>query len=150
MSNMMPYRGRGFDLERSNPFGGWLDDSFFRPLFAWNDMANTMSAFKVDIKDRGKDYVIEAELPGIPQDQIALTVDNGVLTISADTTGEQKQERENYVYSERRSGHFSRSFNLEGIREEQISAAYENGILCVTLPKVMGGEEKKARRIDIR
>ena len=64
---------------------------------------------------------------------------------------EQKEERQNYVYSERRTGRFQRSFDLTGVREEGIEARYEDGVLRVTLPKESVQEAEKApRRIEIR
>ena len=84
------------------------------------------------------------------QDQINLTVDKDVLTIAADMNTEKKEEKESYLYSERRYGHMSRSFNLEGINQEGISASYKDGVLTVHLPKTTPEPEKAARRIEIQ
>jgi HSP20 family protein len=90
---------------------------------------------------------MEAELPGVTQDQINLTVDNDTLTIAADMHSEHKDE--NPYYSERRVGHVSRSFSLEGIDQDRITADFKNGILYVTLPKLQPAEPAGARRIAI-
>ena len=63
---------------------------------------------------------------------------------------EKKEEKESYLYSERRYGHMSRSFNLEGIHQEGISAEYKDGVLTVRLPKSTPEPEKVARRIEIK
>lgn len=126
------------------------DDRFFNSFFDMGDMFGT-SAFRVDVKE-GKDaYELSAELPGVKQNDIELTVDGGTLTIAANMNSEQKEERQNYVYSERRTGRFQRSFDLTGVREEGIEARYEDGVLRVTLPKESVQEADKApRRIEIR
>ena len=76
-----------------------------------------------------------------------LSVENDTLTISADMQSERSDEKA--YYSERRVGHVSRSFNLEGIDQENITADYKNGILYVTLPKQEPVKAPGARRIAI-
>ena len=58
-----------------------------------------------------------------------------MLTISASHQENSEETRDNYLCRERRSGSFSRSFSLEGIQEDGITAAYQNGVLELTLPK---------------
>lgn len=111
---------------------GFFNDDFFRAFFGGADTARTM---KVDILEKDDSYEIQAELPGIDPGAIDLTYQNDILTIAAkyeDTTGDDTNNRR---YTERRSGSFSRSFRVEGIREEDITASSKNGILTVTLPK---------------
>ena len=79
-----------------------------------------------------------------------MSVDDGTLTISADLNEEKKDEkRGGYLYSERRSGHVERCFNLEGIDAEAISADYKDGVLLVTLPKLQPEPKKEARKVLI-
>lgn len=146
MSSLIPYR-RHHGL--ANPSSHSLfDDSFFRSFF---DMGDTFgsSGFRVDIKDKKDHYELDVELPGVPKEQIDLSVEDGILTISANMNVENKEEREGYVYSERRSGHFQRSFNIEGVKEEEISAEFKDGILKLTLPKDKEEPVKKQKRIEI-
>jgi len=146
MSTMIPYRSnRNF----TTPYRSiLLDDPFFRSFF---DMGEYMgsSAFRVDVKDQGDHYTIEAELPGVPQEKIDVTAHEGVLTIRAAREEENKREDARYVYAERRTGHFQRSFNLEGIQEEEISASYQDGILTVRLPKEAPPIKPEPRKIEI-
>ena len=144
MYTLVPYRSR---REVSRP--SLFDDRFFRSFFDMNDMVGS-AGFRVDVKEQADAYTLEAELPGVKQDQISLTVDNDVLTIAADMNVEKKEEKESYLYSERRYGHMSRSFNLEGIHQEDISAEYKDGVLTVRLPKSTPEPEKVARRIEIK
>ncbi len=123
-----------------------FDDRFFRSFFNMNDCL-AGQGFRVDIRENENDYVLEAELPGLSRDAIDLSVENNTLTVSADYNSEKKDER-NY-YSERRTGHVQRSFSLDGIREDAISASYRDGILYVTLPKAQPDKPAGARKIAI-
>lgn len=143
MYTMVPYRTRR-DLG-ANRTRDLFDDRFFRSFFDMNDWMGGMG-FRVDIHDNESNYLLEAELPGVSEEQINLSVEDDTLTISADMQSEKKDEKA--YYCERRAGHVSRSFNLEGIRQDDITAEYRNGILYVTLPK--DAPAKKAeRRIPI-
>ncbi len=145
MFTMVPYRRY---LQRpSSPFEAMLKDPFFRPFFNGSDRM-LESSFRVDIRETESAYTIEAEMPGLNEEQIKLEVDNDVLTISADYESENNQEENGMTYSERRSGHMERSFNLDGIEQNDISANYKNGLLYVNLPKAKA-EEKTVRRIPI-
>ena len=79
-------------------------------------------------------YQLEAELPGVSEDQISVQVDHDILTISADVNMD-KQDKQ-YMHSERRWGHMERSFELEGVDQDGIRASLDNGILRSTLPKI--------------
>ena len=86
---------------------------------------------KVDVRNEGEKFVLEADMPGMHKDDLKIEVDEGVLTISAvyNEDREQKDEEDKYVYRERRIGNMSRSFNLEGIREDDITASFKDGVL---------------------
>lgn len=122
------------------------DDRFLRSFF---DMSDWMggAAFRVDIRENDSNYLLEAELPGVDEKDIALELENNTLTISAELNCERKDDRN--CYSERRYGHVSRSFNLDGIDQEHIVASHKNGILYVTLPKCKPEPRRQARRIGI-
>ena len=143
--SMMPYRAH-HNLPQEKRLPSLFDDRFFRSFFDMNDWMGN-AGFRVDIHDDNDHYTLEAELPGVSQDQIDLSVENDTLTIAADMQSERKDEKA--YYSERRVGHVSRSFNLEGIDQEHITADYKNGILYVTLPKIQPAQPAGARRIAI-
>ena len=128
MFEMMPF-------EYSND----LMDSFqnFEKNF-FNEMGRSFSGFDTDIQDTGKEYVLEAELPGFNKEDIHVDVQDGVLTISAKHEEKQDEKDEKsgkYVRRERRYGSYQRSFNLNGVDAKNIQGAYENGVLKLTLPK---------------
>jgi HSP20 family protein len=125
-----------------------FSDPFFN-TFGSDGMVSALSGIRADVKDANNEFVIEAELPGIPRDRIELDVHNGVLTISANEELDQKEERSDYVYRERRIGHISRSFALDNVKENEIKAEYKDGVLFVHLPKAEP-TAKGSRKIDIQ
>ena len=124
---MIPY------TNRSNASLMDLFDEFERSVFGENGRRTPV--FSTDIKDEGDHYLLEAELPGFQKEDIDLDVKDGVLTISAKHQEDNEHNSGHYVCKERRYGSFARSFNLEGIQEENITAAYNNGVLELNLPK---------------
>ena len=120
---MIPYSTRN---TRSGSSLMDLFDEFERSVFGEN--GRRVPAFSTDIRDEGSHYLLEAELPGFQKEDID-------LTISASHQENSEETRDNYLCRERRSGSFSRSFSLEGIQEDGITAAYQNGVLELTLPK---------------
>ena len=128
MFGMLPFE-RGND----NTFDTF--DKFMRNFF---DHSNTsLPAFRTDIRDAGDKFILEAELPGFEKEDIKLDLKDGILTISAEhnENSDQKDEKGNYIRRERRYGSFSRSFDVTGIDEGNITATYQNGVLALNLPK---------------
>ena len=105
--------------------------------------------FPVDVRQTGEAYLIEAELPGVKLADIDISVENDVLTIAADVNNVQHGDSEGYVHTERASGHMERSFTLEGIRQEGITATCVDGVLTIVLPKEIPAAEKGKRRIAV-
>lgn len=142
MYNMMI---RNRNNREMNPWNDRFFDNFFRM-----DNFFDAPAFRVDVQETADAYELSAELPGMKQDQIEILAQDGVLTITANLNASRKEDKNGYLYTERRTGTYRRSFNLEGIREEAITARYEDGILSLHLPKVKPEEEKpQVRRIAI-
>lgn len=151
MFSMMPYRTNRNMMPR-----GFFDDfasDFFRPFFdGFGGMARAEQAMKVDVRDDGDSYTLEADMPGVSKDNLKVDVTNGVLTISADydEKKEEKNEDDRYVYRERRCGSIRRSFNVEGIREDDITAEFKDGVLKLTLPKVPAKALPEPKTIQIQ
>lgn len=144
MYEMMPFtRNHGVDLYR--PFRDL--EELERSLFANSSAA----AFKTDIRDTGDAYVLEADLPGMKKEDIHIDIDGDRLSISAERSAvkEEKDENGGYVRCERSYGSFSRSFDISGIRGEDISAAYADGVLTLTLPK-QAKTVPASRRLEIQ
>ena len=96
-----------------------------------------MAEFKTDIKDTGKEYELEADLPGFKKEDINIELDDNYLTIQAERKYEndEKDKKGNYVRRERSYGSFSRSFDVSGIDVSAIKASYQDGVLKLILPK---------------
>lgn len=112
---------------------------------------NAMNAFKTDIKEDEKSYVLEADLPGFKKEDIAIDVDNGYLTITAERHSEndEKDGKGNYIRRERSFGSYSRSFDITGVKEDEITASYADGVLTLNMPK-KDAEVPTARRLEIQ
>ena len=138
------------------PFGrmntSWNDlfDDFERRMFPAD--RGELPAFRTDIRDEGDHFLLEADLPGMKKEDIAVDIDGDYLTISAqrNTETEEKDDKNSYVRRERSYGSFSRSFNISNIKSEEISGCYENGVLKLTLPKKNPTTVPTSRRLDIQ
>lgn len=101
----------------------------------------------VDIYENKDQIVLEAELPGMKQEDFDLSIENNVITLRGERHFEKTDESDNYHRVERSYGAFTRSFTLpQTVSGEGATAEYSNGVLRVTLPK---REEAKPRRIEI-
>ena len=112
-------------------------DNFERKFF--NNTNANIPAFRTDIRDAGDRFILEAELPGFNKEDIKLDLKDGILTISAEHTekDDEKDQKGQYLRRERRYGSFRRSFDVTGVDENGITAAYNNGILELSLPKAV-------------
>jgi HSP20 family protein len=104
----------------------------------------------VDVIHKDETVVLRADLPGIKPDEVKITVEDGVLTVSGQHTEESEEEEGSYMRRERRSGSFSRSMTLPaGVNAEDIESTTKDGVLEVTIP-LPKTEEKKAIEIETR
>ena len=102
----------------------------------------------VDVVEHDNEYLVNIELPGVNKNDVKITVANDVLTIRGEKKTEKDVSGKNYRRRERSSGSFQRSFTLPSmVKSDQIAAAYDNGILSVTLPKI---EEVKPKEIEVK
>lgn len=103
---------------------------------------------RVDIAEDDKEYVINAELPGITKEDVKVSVENGVLSISGERKTEKEEKGKKFHRIEQSYGTFVRSFTLpEGSSGEKISAEFRDGILKVHVPK---DEKAKAKAIEVK
>ena len=103
----------------------------------------------MDVSETENEIRICAELPGVPEKDVEVTLDDDVLTIRGEKKLERKEEKENYHFVERSFGTFQRSLRLPyPIDPEQVQARFDNGTLTVTLPKT--GRQERARRIQVQ
>lgn len=109
-----------------------------------------LDEFKTDIKDEGDRYTLEADLPGFDKKDIHLDINGDTLTVSAErhSEHEEKDKKGKYVRCERSYGSYSRSFDLSGVKSDEITAKYEDGVLKLNMPK-KENTLPEARRLEI-
>jgi len=122
----------------------YLGDDFFDNFFE----PTIKNQMKCDIYEKGNDYIIEVDIPGIDKKDIKLECENGYLTIFAEKNEEENDKGKNYIRRERRSGSFSRSFYIGDVNSDEIEAEFKKGTLKVTVPKVT--EETSKKQIEIK
>jgi HSP20 family protein len=109
-----------------------------------------VSAPVVDVVEKEKEYQISAELPGLEEKDVDVSVADDMLTIKGEKKEEKEEKAKNYYLSERRYGAFQRSFQLpSGVDAEKIEANFQKGVLTVTLPKTPEAQ-KKEQKITIK
>ena len=117
-------------------FGENLFDDFMDFPFGGKKI-NTM--MKTDIRDTDSSYELDIDMPGFKKEDIKAQLKDGYLTISASTSANNDEQDKDgrYIRRERYAGSCSRSFYVgEGVKEEDIRAKFENGILKLSIPKV--------------
>ena len=137
MSNLIAYRPY-----RPSPghFDHWFD-SLFRD---WDRPAFAAATPRVDVREDADGYHLEAELPGLSEQDFTVNVEDNLLTIASKREQESEREEQGYVIRERRGGAFKRSFVLpQDADAEQISARYQAGLLTVTVPKTAKARPKQ-------
>ena len=103
----------------------------------------------VDATTKNGDLIIRAELPGVSPEDVDISLQNNVLTISGERKVEQEEERGGYFIRERRYGSFSRSFTLpQGTDESKVRARFDQGVLEVTVEGAGAVEEPKRIQIE--
>ena len=101
----------------------------------------------LDVWENEDSVTYSFDLPGIPLEDITIEAEDGRLTVSASRSHSSELDTERFYSLERRYGTYSRTVGLpQGVAEDGISAAYENGVLSVTVPKP---EQPKPKRIEI-
>jgi HSP20 family protein len=114
------------------PFGRALTE--LEPM--WSNVTSWSTMPAVDVVEKDKAYEITAELPGIDEKNVELTVSGGMLSIKGEKSEEKEEKQKGYYLSERQYGSFQRSFALpEDVEADKIDASFKNGVLTVSLPK---------------
>jgi HSP20 family protein len=127
-----------------------LFDDFFRGWdmpAAFNGAALTPH---VDVKESDKEITVTAELPGVAEKDIEVSISGDVLTLKGEKKAEKEEKDGNYHRIERRYGSFHRSFSLPSeVDAAAVAASHKNGVLTVTLPKSKAAREA-SRKIAVK
>jgi len=123
---------------------------FFRGALSFNDMfekgwLTDTGGIRSDLKETDTAFVLEAEMPGFKKENISVEWSDGRLMVAAKQEEEKKEEKENYLKRERFYGEVSRRYRVEGIKENEITAEYKDGVLKVNMPKAEPTTNAKAK-----
>jgi HSP20 family protein len=124
-------------------------DRFFDDEVVGNILSENKSFVPVfDISENDTGYSVVAELPGIDEKDLDVTLTDGILTVKGEKRQETEEKGEAYHRIERRYGSFQRSFRMpDGIQGDKIDATYKNGVLKLMIPK---SENSEAKKIEIK
>jgi len=132
--NMYQWRGNLLDEFLRN-------DRFFSPV-----RGNWYPA--VDVNEDESGYHFQIELPGLSKDDVKISFKDDVLTVSGEKKSEEKDEKKDYHYFERRYGKFERAFRLNAdVIVDKIDATFKDGVLMIDLPKA---EIAKPKEIEVK
>ena len=130
-----------------------FEDFFDDPFFKEERHPHHMPLMKTDVRENENSYIIDVDLPGFKKEDIKIDVENGYLNINAKTdSSKNEEEKGQYIRRERYTGECSRSFYIgEDIEDEEIQAKFENGILCIEVPKKKELDQPEEKKyIDIQ
>ena len=141
---------------RPSPFGELLslrtamdrlfEDSFVRPT-GWFSPAGLDTQFPLDIRVTDDELLVEGQLPGVKPDDVDITIENGRLTIRAETATDDERQDGDFLVREIRRGSFSRSVTLPtGLEPDKATASFDAGVLTLHIPKA---EQVKPRQVRI-
>ena len=109
----------------------------------------TAWAPNIDVLQRDNDLVIRVELPGVEPDEVDVTIQNNVLTISGVVREEREEERQGYLVRERRTGAFRRSLQLpQEVDESAVVARFDNGVLEIVLEGAAASQEPTRVQVE--
>ncbi len=133
-------------------FNSLFDDMFNDPFFTRSYDRTSSQMMKTDIHEKDGNYLVEMELPGYAKEDIKADLKDGYLTITAhkNETKEEKDAHGKCIHKERYTGTCNRSFYVgEDISQEDIKAAFKDGVLKLQIPKEVEKEEAQPKLITI-
>lgn len=137
---------RYLDRRNANLFDDMFDDMFRAPV-----MGNTQ-LLKTDIHEKDGKYILDVEVPGVKKEDVKISLYNGNLTVSVEhnESNEEKDAKGRVIRQERYNGSCSRTFYVsDAIKDSDIHASFENGMLTIALPTEAQKEEETKKYIDI-
>lgn len=122
-----------------------FDDDFFPAV-----PTRSSSLPAVNIREDEKRFILDLAVPGMDKKDLKIDIDEDILTISSEVKSESEEEKEGYKRKEFSYTSFCRSFQLpDNVNREKIEAAYKDGVLSVTLPKLEEEKTKISKSVKI-
>lgn len=129
------------------PDAGSLLRRFARFPALWERQPGALS-LALDVAEQDDAFIVKASIPGVPADDVEITLTDNVLTIKGEMKDDKEVKETNYHLRERRFGSFMRSVTLPtSVDADKIEAVNENGVLTLTLPKA---EAVKPKKIEVK
>ena len=133
-------------------FNSLFDDMFNDPFFTRSYDGTSTQVMKTDIHEKDGNYLVEMELPGYAKEDIKADLKDGYLTITAhkNETKEKKDARGKCIHKERYTGTCNRRFYVgDEVTQEDIKAAFKDGVLTLQIPKEVEKQEDQPKLITI-
>ncbi len=159
LKNLIPFGKKELQVRREedNPFAmmqremNRVFDAFNRnwDLGAFPEFTGAYMP-RLDVTEDAKAFTVTAELPGMSEKDIDLSISGDTLTIRGEKKEEKEDKNKNYYYSERSYGTFMRSVPLpRQVEADKVSASFKKGVLTITLPKTAEAAEA-TKKIDVK
>ncbi|RME79424.1 MAG: Hsp20/alpha crystallin family protein [Chloroflexi bacterium] len=158
LKSLVPWKSKNVPVRRiEDPFLAFrremdrLFDEFFSG-FGLTPFESQWGGFqpRVDVAETDKEIKVSAELPGLDENDIEVTLTDDVLTISGEKKEEKEDKGRNYYRMERSYGSFSRSIPLPcQVEQDKVEATFKKGVLTITLPKTAEAQ-KERKKIAIK
>lgn len=133
-------------VERKNPFEM---DTFFDEFFQGERKFHEFNIMRSDVVEHENTYLINVEVPGISKEDIKMSLDDGYLNIEASMNNKSEHKGSKVIHKERYFGNFKRSFYVgKNIKESDVLAKLNEGMLNITIPKISETKEKKFISIE--
>lgn len=147
MSGLIPFNRRGRKLAKSgyDNVSNMIDDFF--NYSGLSERLSPLDSFKVDVKETNKEYVVDAEMPGMDKDDIHISLDDGMLTISASKEETEEKDNDTFIHKERHYSDVTRSLYLADAKADGVRAKLEDGLLKITVAKEK--EQNHSHKIEI-
>jgi HSP20 family protein len=147
MANITRYNPYGELVTLRDAMGRLFEDSFVSPL-TWRQLDGEMLNPAMDVHQTGDEIIVTASLPGLKAEDVDITITGQTLAIRGEFKADEKVQRDQYLYRERRYGTFHRQVELPvRVQGDATTATFEDGVLTLKIPKA---EEVKPRQIKVK
>jgi HSP20 family protein len=128
----------------------FFDSLFGKDFFDYNLNAGTATLPAANVKENKDNFILELAVPGMKKSDFKIEVNNNVLNVSSEKEESKEESKDNFTRKEFSYQSFSRSFTLpQTANKDSIAAAYNDGVLTISIPKREEAKEKPSRMIDI-